>query len=70
MNRVFFVLAALLLVHPAVSAGGTVTVTGNAPSYRNTKISFYKTSDWITGTENLLGECRVSEKGDFKVEIS
>ncbi|MFO7371326.1 MAG: TlpA disulfide reductase family protein [Bacteroidales bacterium] len=70
MNRVFFVLVALFLMYPAVSSAGTITVTGSAPSYRNTKISFYKTSDWITGTEYLLGECMVSEKGDFKLEIS
>ncbi len=70
MNPVFFVLVLLFLGHPFVSSGGNVSITGNAPSYKNTKITFYKTSDWITGTEDLVGECMVSDAGDFKLDVS
>lgn len=69
MKQVFFVLVAILLVHTSIASDGNVTVTGNAPSYRNTKITFYKTSDWFTGAETLAGECLVSDNGDFKLEI-
>lgn len=71
MKPLLFLLAALFLAHPAFLSGSdTVCITGNAPSYRNTTITFYKTSDWITGTEDRVGECLVSDAGDFKLEIS
>ena len=49
---------------------GQIVVSGNAASYSNTQLIFYRTSDWITGTEEVAGQCQVSETGDFTLEIS
>jgi peroxiredoxin len=49
---------------------GQIVVSGSAPSYSNTQLIFYRTSDWITGTEEVAGRCQVSETGDFSLVIS
>ncbi len=48
---------------------GQITVTGNAPSYRNMRLTLYKTSDWITGTREAVGQCQVSDSGAFSLDI-
>jgi peroxiredoxin len=53
-----------------ISFAGKIVISGNAPSYSNTQLAFYKTSDWITGTEEEAGQCQVSPTGDFMLEIS
>jgi len=48
---------------------GNAVLSGKALSYAGTDIVFYRTSDWITGTEEKAGQCRVSDSGTFRVEI-
>jgi peroxiredoxin len=66
-----FLFAGFLFVLLTCSAhAGTVAITGNAPSYANTQLVFNMASDWITGTEALAGQCKVDEKGNFRLEVS
>jgi len=61
----------LLIINPCdflIQAQQTI-ITGNAPSYANTELVFYRISDWISGTEKVAGQCQVSESGDFNLAI-
>jgi peroxiredoxin len=49
---------------------GHVVITGNAPTYANTLLTFYRTSDWITGTSEVAGSCQVSDSGYFSLEVT
>jgi peroxiredoxin len=64
-----FVVLILCQLSFRLQAGQTV-VSGNAPSYANMHLIFYRTSDWITGTEEVAGQCYVSETGYFRFEIT
>ena len=33
------------------------------------QLTFYRTSDWITGTEEIAGVCQVNDSGDFRFEV-
>lgn len=44
-------------------------IRGNAPSYSGREIVFHKTSDWITGIEEVAAKCKVSDSGDFETTI-
>ncbi|HJZ41118.1 MAG TPA: TlpA disulfide reductase family protein [Bacteroidales bacterium] len=70
MVRIFF-LFFLVLYSPGmfVSYAQPVVISGTSPSYANTSFEFLKTTDWITGTEEVAGTCQVSENGDFRIEI-
>jgi len=46
-----------------------VVVTGHAKSYAATTLEFTRVANWITGGEELVGSCRVSDSGDFKVDL-
>jgi peroxiredoxin len=59
----------LMILFCGLAQAGQITITGHAPSYANTQLSFYRTSDWITGAEEITGECRVSDSGDFQIVI-
>lgn len=59
----------LMMLFGGLAQAGQITVMGRAPSFANTQLSFYRTSDWITGTEEIAGECRVSDSGDFHIVI-
>jgi peroxiredoxin len=59
----------LMILLGLLAQAGQITVTGRAPSYANTQLTFYRTSDWITGTEEIAGDCRVSDSGDFRMVI-
>ncbi len=70
--RGYFALGLFLMIYSItglVQAEQTV-ISGNAPSYANTELVFYRTSDWISGTEEVAGQCQVSETGDFNLSIS
>jgi hypothetical protein len=61
-----------LLIFPSFSGLAQVmptTITGNAPSYANTMLIFYLASDWISGSEEIAGQCHISESGDFNMVI-
>jgi peroxiredoxin len=46
-----------------------IVISGNAPSYANSQIVFYHTSDWISGTEEVAGQCQVTDSGYFSLTI-
>ena len=46
-----------------------VLLSGKAPSYANTQLIFYRTADWISGTEEVAGQCQVSDSGTFSLTI-
>jgi peroxiredoxin len=70
MYKVFFILVFYLAtcVNSELSAQQTI-ISGTAPSYSNTDIKFYHTSDWLTGSEEIAGQCHVSDSGTFELEI-
>ncbi|HEX2394526.1 MAG TPA: TlpA disulfide reductase family protein [Bacteroidales bacterium] len=45
-------------------------ISGKAPSYAGKEIVFYRTSDWITGTEDVAAKCMVSDSGVFETTIN
>jgi len=64
---ILFVL--VICLNSGLNAGETV-IKGNAPSYAGYELVFYRTSDWITGTEEIAGKCRVSDSGDFSLIVN
>ncbi|MBN1790307.1 MAG: TlpA family protein disulfide reductase [Bacteroidales bacterium] len=46
-----------------------ITISGQAPSFANTEIVFYRTADWISGTEEVAGQCQVSDSGYFEISV-
>jgi peroxiredoxin len=69
MVKVFVIVFFLFSVTAGLLKGGNIVVSGTAVSYSNTQLTFYKTSDWITGTDTIIAVCRVSDSGTFSVEI-
>jgi peroxiredoxin len=69
-NYISLISVLLISQLPLILHAGQIIASGNAPSYSNTQLIFYKTSDWITGTEEVAGQCQVTEKGDFTLELS
>jgi peroxiredoxin len=55
-------LAANVFAQPAV-------ITGHAVSYAKTSLEFTRIANWITGGEESVGSCIVSDSGDFRVAI-
>lgn len=49
---------------------GNAVISGKAPTYAGTEITFYRTSDWITGTEEIAGTCQVNDSGDFQLLVA
>ena len=60
-------ITALLL--PFIAKGQLVTLKGKEASYAGQELVFYKYSDLITLTEEEVGRCKVSRKGDFSCKI-
>jgi peroxiredoxin len=70
MVRFFFLLFLVLFSPRAfVSCAQPVVISGSSPSNANSSLEFLKTTDWITGTEEVAGTCQVDENGDFRIEI-
>lgn len=46
------------------------TVSGKAPTYAGTHLVFYRTTDWISDTEEIAGECQVTDSGDFHLSVA
>lgn len=72
MQRLSLCLLMLLSVLPRLRIQAEPTIiTGNgALSYSTMQLVFYRTSDWISGTEEIAGQCQVSETGDFHLTVS
>ncbi|HLO60584.1 MAG TPA: TlpA disulfide reductase family protein [Bacteroidales bacterium] len=64
-----FAVSILAILSTLSSFAARVTLYGNAPSYSGTELTFYRVSDWITGTEVKAGSCIVNEKGNFTTDI-
>ncbi len=54
---------------PIIIQAQKVILTGKAPSYAGGKLTFYRTSDWITGTEEVVCTAIVSDSGTFYAEV-
>lgn len=63
-----FLLLFIAVFFPTLQAQ-KVSLSGKAPSYAGQELIFYRTSDWITGTEETAGVCVVSDSGTFSLEI-
>jgi peroxiredoxin len=71
MDKCFYLAVLIIFIsYPANLQAGTITISGTAPSYAKTNLVFYRTSDWITGTSEIAGQCRVLDSGFFSTEIS
>lgn len=68
MLKGLFIPIFLICYGIAVQAAPTV-IKGIAPTYAGREIVFYRTSDWITGTEAIAAQCRVSDSGEFETEV-
>ncbi|MBN1990111.1 MAG: TlpA family protein disulfide reductase [Bacteroidales bacterium] len=62
------IIATVLLV-PFLAKGQLVTLKGKENSHAGQELVFYKHSDLITLTEEEVGRCKVSKKGDFSCKI-
>ncbi|MDD3892621.1 MAG: hypothetical protein PHE03_10020, partial [Bacteroidales bacterium] len=58
----------ILAIVPTVAVG-QVTLLGNAPTYSNQTIIFYRYADLVTNTEEILAKCEVDPNGDFQCEL-
>lgn len=47
-----------------------VMVRGRAKSYAGTALEFTHVTNWITGGEEPVGSCMVSDSGDFKLDFN
>ncbi len=47
-----------------------VVISGHARSYANSALEFTHVSNWITGGEESVGSCVVSDSGDFRLVIN
>ncbi len=71
MNKACRISTALILGFLAVNVfAQPVAVTGHAESYANTTLEFTRIANWITGGEEPVGTCIVSDSGDFSVVIN
>lgn len=63
--------AFLLFVFVALGANSQqVKIKGNAPDYANEELVFYRYSDYISQTEELIGRCAILPNGDFSCDLS
>ena len=46
-----------------------VVITGHAKSYADSELEFMHIADWITGGEEPVGSCVVSDSGDFRLAL-
>jgi peroxiredoxin len=71
MGRIFYYLCIFIYLGlDAVSFSQNVILHGNAPSYANSEIIFYRYTDFITKTEEEAGKCLVNDRGDFRILLN
>lgn len=63
MGRLRFVPVLLFLLLPVRAL--PVVFSGQAPSYAGSRLEFYVSADWFTGSETSLGSCPVDSAGNF-----
>ena len=59
----------LTILAASAAALAQVSISGNAPTYRNQTIAFYRYADLITNTEEELAKCDVDSSGNFKCNL-
>ncbi len=71
MSRTGRIWAALILGFLAVNISAQpVVITGHAKSYAASKLEFTRIANWITGGEEPVGSCVVSDSGDFRLSFN
>ena len=71
MNNNCRIPIAFLLGFLAVNLfGQPVVITGHAATYANTRLEFTRIGNWITGGEELVGSCTVSDSGDYSLTFT
>jgi peroxiredoxin len=63
----FFLLSISLISHLDALP---VIISGNAPTYAGDDLIFYSISDYISGTQQEMGRCKISSEGEFSVLIN
>ncbi len=69
MLRIVLVVGFFMAGIYLADGAGEITIRGKAPSYGGKQLTFYQTADWITGSEEAVGNCMVSDSGDFYLTI-
>ena len=71
MSRTGRIWAALILGLLAINISAQpVIITGRAKSYADSKLEFTRIADWITGGEEIVGACVVSDSGVFRMSFN
>ncbi len=70
MGRIFYCMCLFFhLGFYSVLFSQNVILHGNAPTYANSEIIFYRYTDFITKTEEEAGRCLVDGNGDFRISL-
>jgi peroxiredoxin len=70
MSRPGRIWAAIILGFSAITLyAQPVVITGHARSYAASTLEFTHVDNWITGQEEKIGSCVVSDSGDFRLTI-
>jgi len=64
------ILTALSLMFIHQSSAQYVTISGNAPDYAGSVLTFYSIDNYFCNSETKMGECTVDDNGDFTVRFS
>ena len=59
----------LIIIAASAATFAQVSISGNAPTYRNQTIAFYRYADLITNTEEELAKCDVDSSGNFNCNL-
>lgn len=71
MNKNCRISIAFLLGFLAVNIfAQPVVISGHAASYANTRLEFTRIGNWITGAEEPVGSCDVSDSGDYNLTFT
>ncbi len=64
------VITCFLILCPLCAWTQQVTITGNAPEYAGRTLTFFSVDNFISNTEEQIGECTVATNGDFKANFT
>lgn len=68
MRKILTIVATLILLSTGAK-GQEARIYGTAPQYSGDEIVFYTYSDYITLTDNEIGQCKVNPDGSFSAAI-